>query len=66
MDSFHIGYVYICKIFQGYVSIEEWQVLYNNAVLVLEENDLVHEKLDLMSRKAEAIEKSHQEKGILH
>lgn len=49
---------------KGTVTIQEWQVLHENALLVLEENDLLHEKIAILKRKALAVQVAHDEKGM--
>jgi len=47
---------------KGSVSIEEWQFLYDNAILVLEENDLLHDKITVLEKKSVLIHNTHEGK----
>ncbi|OXA65129.1 Centrosomal protein of 89 kDa [Folsomia candida] len=47
---------------KGTVSVEEWEFLHLNALVVLEENDVLHEKMDLMRNKESVMMRTHEEK----
>jgi hypothetical protein len=47
----------------GSVSINDWKCLRENALLVLEENDVFHDKIEVLQRKAGFVQKMYEEKG---
>jgi len=47
----------------GSISIKDWKILQDNAALVLEENDLLHEKVEILDRKSTLVQNAHHEKG---
>ncbi|CAL8070603.1 unnamed protein product [Orchesella dallaii] len=48
---------------RGTISIEEWESLRSNAIIVLDENELLHDQVDNLKRKEEVMFKSFQEKA---
>ncbi len=48
---------------QGSISIDEWESLRSNAVIVLEENDILHEQAENLKKKEEKLFATFQVKG---